>query len=116
MIMNEAIEKLLENIKEDYYNWFAGGVCDDPNNLKDHQVKMIDEFNEGLDYIVGNKYIKVVTKTSVWGFIVNVHNDKKFEYGDILKAAGYNAPARNAARGNIYDEEYTIRWTGPLYL
>ena len=53
---------------------------------------------------------------SVWGFIVNTDNDKKFRKGDILKAAGYNAPARNAARGNILDGGYCIQWTGPLYL
>ena len=31
-------------------------------------------------------------------------------------AAGYNAPARNAARGNVLEGGYQIRWTGPLYL
>ena len=35
--------------------------------------------------------------------------------GDILKAASWNAPATNKARGNIF-EEYTVQWTGPLYL
>ena len=43
-------------------------------------------------------------------------NDKKFQYGDILKAAGWNSPARNAARGNVMEGGYTVQWTGPLYL
>ena len=77
---------------------------------------MIAEFNEKITYKVGTKYIKISAGGSVWGFVVNTDNDKKFRKGDILKAAGYNAPARNAARGNILDGGYTINWTGPLYL
>ena len=40
----------------------------------------------------------------------------KFKKGDLLKAAGFNAPARNAPRGNVLDGGFNIRWTGPLYL
>ena len=53
---------------------------------------------------------------SAWGCVVNTDNDKKFKKGDILKCAGYSAPARNAARGNVLDGGYNINWTGPLYL
>jgi len=63
----------------------------------------------------GTKYIKIIKDGSVWGFIVNTDKDKKFKYGDILMAAGYNAPARNKARGNIF-EKYSVAWTGPHYL
>ena len=52
----------------------------------------------------------------VWGFVVNTDDDKKFRKGDILKAAGWNAPARNKARGNVVDGDYNIQWTGPNYL
>ena len=41
---------------------------------------------------------------------------EKFKKGDLLKAAGWAAPARNAARGNILKGGYVINWTGPLYL
>ena len=41
---------------------------------------------------------------------------KHFKKGDILKAAGYNAPALNQPRGNVLTGNYNIRWTGPLYL
>jgi hypothetical protein len=51
----------------------------------------------------------------VWGFIVK-EDGGKFRKGDILKAAGWNAPATNSARGNIIDGGYSIQWTGPMYL
>ena len=83
-----------------------------------------EEFREKFMVTVGQKYIKIgrVSDHSsgrmgqVWAFVVNTDNDKKFKKGDLLKAAGYNAPARNAARGNVLEGGFTIRWTGPLYL
>ena len=116
--MNDAMNILIENIKKDYFEWTTGcaaakGRC----ILSDINKEMLEEFNARLTYKTGSKYIKVFTEGgSVWGFVVNTDKDKKFAKGDILKAAGYNAPARNAARGNIIDGGYTIRWTGPLYL
>jgi len=76
--------------------------------------KMRADFKEGISYLPGNKYLKIVTEKSVWGFI-NLKN-KKFKEGDILKAAGWRAPALNQARGNIFNNNYTIAWTGPLYI
>ena len=116
--MNDAMNILIENIKKDYFEWTTGcaaakGRC----ILSDINKEMIEEFNARLTYKTGSKYIKIFSEGgSVWGFVVNTFHDKKFEMGDILKAAGYNAPARNAARGNIIDGGYTVRWTGPLYL
>ena len=52
----------------------------------------------------------------VWGFVVGVDNDPKFKKGDVLKAAGYNTPARNAPRGNVLEGGFNINWTGPEYL
>ena len=116
--MNIEMNSLMENIKVDYLNWTTDCACaKGRNTLSDINKEMIARFNENLTYKTGSKYIKVFTEGgSVWGFVVNTDKDKKFAKGDILKAAGYNAPARNAARGNIIDGGYTIRWTGPLYL
>ena len=117
--MNNEMNALIENIKKDYFDWTAGCV---PARITGHILSdinktMIAEFNEKITNKTGSKYIKVFSEGgSVWGFVVNTDNDKKFRKGDILKAAGYAAPARNAARGNILDGGYTIRWTGPLYL
>ena len=117
--MQEQITKLLEDIVADYDTWQL--ACADAqrgeNSKTSIQEKMYEEFKEELGYKTGNKYIKITTKNggSVWGFVVNTDKDKKFNYGDILMAAGYNAPARNAARGNVF-KGYTINWTGPQYL
>ena len=110
--MNEAITNLLENIKEDYLRFTSRNFT---RELSDVNKRMIADFNETLRYEEGRKYIKVITGNSVWGFIMK-SDDKKFKAGDILKAASWAAPARNAARGNILEGGYTIQWTGPLYL
>ena len=115
--MNNEMTTLIENIKADYLNWTTR--CTDARGLDaltETNKTMIAEFNEKITYKVGTKYIKVINRGGgVWGFVVNTDNDKKFKKGDILLPAGYNAPARNFARGNILDGDYTIAWTGALY-
>ena len=62
------------------------------------------------------KYLKIVSGTSVWGFVVRADGGK-FKEGDILKAATWKAPALNRARGNVLAEDFSwVRWTGPEYL
>jgi uncharacterized protein with PhoU and TrkA domain len=106
------VETLKNNIIADYENW--QNLSGKPRT--EVQASMLDQFIQTLRVEVGNKYIKVITGSSVWGFIVNTDNDNKFRRGDLLLAAGWKTPARNKARGNILDGGYTIRWTGPLYL
>jgi hypothetical protein len=113
--MQAQIERLIQDIKNDYVRFMSN-----VGNKEDIRQDMIDNFVDNITYNEGKKYIKILKKlgnqTMVWGFIVNVDDDKKFRKGDILMAAGFNAPARNKPRGNILDGEYTIRWTGPEYL
>ncbi len=111
--METALETLKNDIVANYEDWqtLSGRL---PRT--EVQARMLDEFIDGIRVDEGSKYIKVVTGTSVWGFIVKSDGDKKFRKGDILKPAGWAAPARNAARGNVLDGGYTIRWTGPMYL
>ena len=113
--MQAQIEKLIQDIKNDYVRFMSG-----TSGKEDIRQDMIDNFKDNVTYNEGKKYVKILkklgTQTMVWGFIVNVDDDKKFRKGDILMAAGFNAPARNKPRGNVLDGEYTIRWTGPEYL
>ena len=107
----KAIDKLLAKATEDYSAW-----CERSSGLTDGSA--IEDFAEGFEINSGRKYIKIIrndgNQRSVWGFIVK-QDFGKFLAGDILKPAGWAAPATNAARGNIFSE-YTVRWTGPLYL
>ena len=112
--MQTQIENLLENIKADYINWTTHNGT---KEISSYSQGQIDAFDDNVEVKHGKKYIKIVggVSTGVWGFIVATDDHPKFKKGVILKAAGYNNPATNAARGNLF-EDYTIRWTGPLYL
>ena len=115
--MNEALEGLYEAMISDYSRWQdTGNKLDGASEKSDIQKNMLMDYIDGIEIKEGSKYIKVISRNSVWGFIVATDKDKKFKQGDILKAAGWAAPARNAARGNILEGNYTVRWTGPLYL
>ena len=105
--MQLFINQLITDIKADYARW--------SKNMTSYRQEMIDEFNARVRVTEGKKYYKVIQGTSVWGFIVK-EDGGKFRKGDILKAAGWNAPATNSARGNIIDGGYSIQWTGPMYL
>jgi hypothetical protein len=110
--MTQALETLKNDMVADYESW--QNLSGKPRT--ETQARMLDNFINGIRIKAGNKYIKIITGSSVWGFIVNTDKDKKFRKGDILMPAGWAAPARNAPRGNILDGGYTIRWMGPLYL
>lgn len=113
--MERQVETLLAHIKNDYRQWWIRSYKSE--ELSEHTEKMIREFNEKLVVKYGKKYIKIIKDGSVWGFIVNTDSDKKFQRGDILKAASWNTPARNKPRGNILKGDYSwVRWTGPCYL
>ena len=114
--MQQQIEKLIEDIVNDYANWQGACAARRADTCSKVQNDMFDRFKSRISFKEGKKYIKIFTEGgSVWGFVVK-QDDEKFRKGDILKAAGWNAPARNSARGNIVDGGYSIQWTGPLYL
>tara|TARA_E500000318_G_scaffold4934_3_gene5069 strand:- start:1024 stop:1359 length:336 start_codon:yes stop_codon:yes gene_type:complete len=101
--LQEAIETLKDKIADDYTR---GGF----NKSK-------EQFRDELTVNEGSSYIKILYNNGVWGFIVKTESDRKFLKGDILKAAGYRKPARNRARGNILNGDFSwVRWTGPAYL
>ena len=109
-----ALGELEMRIIEDYRRFTTRGKKDYTNLRGTPEAFRVAEFENGLGYLPGTKYLKVISEKSVWGFI-NLKNIK-FKEGDILKGAGYNAPALNKARGNIFNDNYEIAWTGPKYL
>jgi len=112
VFVNESSKSILSGLSK-----MKAAMIEDYNDFMPNNKRMCDEYAEKLTISYGKKYIKIFEEGGgVKAFVVGVDNDKKFKMGDILMAAGYNAPARNAARGNILDGGYTINWTGPLYL
>ena len=118
--MREAIEKVLETMKEDYKRWsnMSSKYDGDTESRKRIRDEMIEEYCNGLDVTEGSRYWKIIANrnsrgASVCGFIAKA-GDKKFREGDMLKAAGWAAPARNFARGNVLDGRGVneVRWTG----
>lgn len=77
--------------------------------LKEYHQKWLDS----LAYKISAKYIKISVNGSVHSFIM-LADDSKFKAGDVLKAASWNTPARNFARGNVLvPESYkNVSWTG----
>ena len=116
--MREAIEKVLETMGEDYKRWSnASKLRSGVSGVDKIQYEMIVNYCNGLEVTEGSRYWKITSgrqsQRSVSGFIVKA-GDKKFREGDMLKAAGWAAPARNFARGNVLDGlgVNEVRWTG----
>ena len=91
-------------ILKDYNQW----VAQSPTETR---IRMSKEFEEGLRYEIGSKYIKIITGSSVHSFILK-KGDIRFNRGDILKANSWKAPSTNFARGNILTKNYKVKWTG----
>jgi len=109
------IKKKFDNIDDGIANMIAAANYD-YNSFMPENKEMCDDFANGWVVKKGKKYIKIMSSRSAWGFIVNTDDDKLFKKGDLLKCAGYAAPARNKARGNVLEGGFAIQWTGPAYL
>ena len=98
-----AMDRLLENIHLDYVKWCNG------NLIREDEISLKP----------GRKFIKVIRDNSVWGFVAKKDGEHKglpMKSGDVLKAAGWSAPAKHT-RGNIFDDNQNyFQWTGPNYL
>lgn len=114
-IMRSEIEKVLEAMREDYKRWNRRGFCE----REDIRTEMEENYCSGLMVEENRRYWKITStngsgsQISVAGFIAKA-GDKKFREGDMLKAAGWAAPARNFARGNVLSGKGvdSVKWTG----
>ena len=107
----EGIANMMAGAEDDYKRWSTNAHGESSQWAKDS----VAEWDDKTKVSMGKKYVKVVQDTGVFAFIVK-EDFKHFKKGDILKPAGYNAPALNSARGNVLTGNYPIQWTGPLYL
>ena len=103
MVKNDLAVALIgykDNIVKDYVNWCgSAGISD------------IGQF--GVEFEPGSKYVKVVKISS--GGSRSVHSFVEKETGNIWKAASWKAPAKNFARGNVFDAGTylnRLQWTG----
>ena len=102
---DEAMDSLLEKIQENYASRYGSN----------RKLRTLE-----LSLKPGRKFVKVIEGSSVWGFVSLVngtHKDAPIFVGDIMKAAGWRAPAKHS-RGSIFDAEMhkSFSWTGPNYL
>ena len=110
--LDEGIKNLMAGAKLDYERMSTSNGTKELTGYSKEQVELWDNKTKVSQ---GKKYIKIVQDTGVFCFIAK-EDFKHFKKGDILKAAGYNAPALNSARGNVLTGNYMIQWTGPLYM
>ena len=110
--LEQGINNMMAGAKDDYIKM---STSNGKKELVGYSKEQVDNWDNKTKVIPGKKYIKVVQDTGVFCFIVK-EDFKHFKKGDILKAAGYNAPALNSARGNVLTGNYYIQWTGPLYM
>jgi len=109
--LEDGIKNMMSGAKDDYVRMSTSGG----RELTGYSKEQVDNWDNKTKVSQGKKYIKVVQENGVFCFIMK-EDFKQFKKGDILKAAGYNKPALNSARGNVLTGNYNIQWTGPLYL
>ena len=110
--LEQGINNMMAGAKDDYVRM---STSNGEKELVGYSKEQVDNWDNKTKVSQGKKYIKIVQDTGVFCFIVK-EDFKQFKKGDILKPAGYRAPAKNSARGNVLSGDYYIQWTGPLYM
>ena len=120
--------KLSELVNEGNTEQELSQLCDKlVADLTEEHLRQYPTLTEySYEYKVSRKYIKVIMNSgnqrSVWGFINKSDWTKSsgitFKCGDVLMSAGWNTPALNAPRGNLFDgyQITGMRKYGPDYL
>ena len=109
--LKDGITNMMLGAKNDYIRMSTSGG----KELTGYSKEQVDNWDNKTKVIEGKKYIKIVQDTGVFAFVMK-EDSGHLKKGDVLKAAGYNKPALNAARGNVLEGNYHIQWTGPLYM
>ena len=109
--LNDGIVNMMTGAKDDYIKMSTSGG----KELTGYSKEQVDNWDNKTKVSQGKKYIKIVQDTGVFAFVMK-EDSGHLKKGDVLKAAGYNKPALNAARGNVLEGNYHIQWTGPLYM
>jgi len=109
--LKDGITNMMLGAKDDYIRMSTSGG----KELTGYSKEQVDNWDNNTKVSQGKKYIKIVQGTGVFAFVMK-EDSGRFKKGDVLKAAGYNKPALNQARGNVLTGNYAIQWTGPLYL
>ena len=110
--LKDGITNMMLGAKDDYIRMSTMGG---KRELTGYSKEQVDNWDSKTKIKEGKKYIKVVQDTGVFAFVMK-EDSGHLKKGDVLKAAGYNKPALNAARGNVLEGNYHIQWTGPLYM
>ena len=109
--LKDGITNMMLGAKDDYIRMSTSGG----KELTGYSKEQVDNWDNKTKVSEGKKYIKIVQDTGVFAFVMK-EDSGHLKKGDILKAAGYNKPALNSARGNVLNGNYYIQWTGPLYM
>ena len=117
------VDKKADNLKDGITNMMLGAKDDyikmstsnGKKELVGYSKEQVDNWDNKTKISEGKKYIKIVQDTGVFAFVMK-EDSGHLKKGDILKAAGYNKPTLNSARGNVLNGNYYIQWTGPLYM
>ena len=107
-----GISIMMQGAKDDYIKM---STSDGRKELVGYSKEQVDNWDSKTKVTFGKKYIKIVQDTGVFAFVMK-EDSGHLKKGDILKAAGYNKPTLNSARGNVLNGNYYIQWTGPLYM
>ena len=118
-----TVDKKADNLKDGITNMMLGAKDDyirmstmgGKRELTGYSKEQVDNWDNKTKVSEGKKYIKIVQDTGVFAFVMK-EDSGHLKKGDDLKAAGYNKPALNSARGNVLNGNYYIQWTGPLYM
>ena len=109
--LKDGITNMMLGAKNDYIRMSTSGG----KELTGYSKEQVDNWDNKTRVSEGKKYIKIVQDTGVFAFVMK-EDSGHLKKGDILKAAGYNKPTLNSARGNVLNGNYHIQWTGPLYM